>query len=531
MSEGVSRDDGVSGPLVARTFEKLLALVFLGAFASLGAQVPELMGSRGLLPVAPTVERLVQQDVPFLEWPSLFRHGASDSALGWGIFFGSLFSVSALLGVRPRLSFALATFVYLSFTLAGRNFLAFQWDNLLIECGFLAAFLRKDERAKWVHLLIRLVLFKLYFQSGIAKYQSHLGDWHDGSAMTYYYETAPIPTWLGWYAHHLPDWWHHFESRATLVWEIGLPFAFFAPRKFRLIAAALVTAFQVVNIATANYGFFSYLACVLHVFLLGDRDIVRFRAFVGARLRHLRPRLIRWQFRPRTAQAQLRLLRRNIRRWRAPLNRNPELPPRFVAAWGTAVVATLFVFVVGISTVDALTRFARPRSATDESFAARLTKTVSEAEWLGDLRAHTRRFRVVNTYHLFGHITRARIEPELQVRVGGEWQPQPMHYKPGPVGRPPPFVAPHQPRVDFLLWFHGLGYRRGLPQYVRALLDRACNDPEAIQDLFVHRLPRSAEATRFVYFDYRFTTPEQKSETGDWWIRREVGTSPERRCR
>ena len=34
--------------------------------------------------------------------------------------------------------------------------------------------------------------------------------------MTYYYETAPLPTWLAFTAHHLPVWWHHLESRATL---------------------------------------------------------------------------------------------------------------------------------------------------------------------------------------------------------------------------------------------------------------------------------------------------------------------------
>ena len=41
--------------------------------------------------------------------------------------------------------------------------------------------------------------------------------------MTYYYETAPLPTWLAFTAHHLPVWWHHLESRATLVLELVRP--------------------------------------------------------------------------------------------------------------------------------------------------------------------------------------------------------------------------------------------------------------------------------------------------------------------
>ena len=68
----------------------------------------------------------------------------------------------------------------------------------------------------------------------MAKWQSPIGDWHDGSAMTYYYETAPLPTWLALYAHHLPAWWHHLESRLTLVLELVVPFAIFGPRRARL---------------------------------------------------------------------------------------------------------------------------------------------------------------------------------------------------------------------------------------------------------------------------------------------------------
>ena len=155
-----------------------------------------------------------------------------------------------------------------------RDFLSFQWDNLLIECGFLAVFLRTDAAAPVAHFLFRLVLFKLYFESGIAKWRSPLHDWHDGSAMTYYYETAPLPTWLAWYAHHLPVWWHHLESRATLVLELVVPFGDLRPASAAPVRARRVHAVPDRNAATANYGFFCYLAVVLGVFLLDDADVV-----------------------------------------------------------------------------------------------------------------------------------------------------------------------------------------------------------------------------------------------------------------
>src|SRR6185503_9182033 len=95
---------------------------------------------------------------------------------------------------------------------------------------------------------------------------------------------------LAWYAHQLPVWWHHFESRATLFIELGLPFAIFGPRPARLAAAVGFALFQIVNLATANYGFFCTLTLALHVFLLDDRDLGRLARFLLPRARALPPR-------------------------------------------------------------------------------------------------------------------------------------------------------------------------------------------------------------------------------------------------
>src|SRR4029078_3600298 len=147
-----------------------------------------------------------QPEVSLFDLPSLFWWTQSDTALIAGVVAGTSLAVLALLGFGRRLSFALSTVLYLSYATVARDFLSFQWDNLLLECGFLATLLPTDRAAPLVHFLFRLVLFKLYFESGIAKWQSDLRDWQDGSAMTYYYETAPLPTALAYYAHHLPVW-------------------------------------------------------------------------------------------------------------------------------------------------------------------------------------------------------------------------------------------------------------------------------------------------------------------------------------
>ena len=225
-----------------------------------------------------------------------------------------------------------------------------------------------DRPAPLVHFLFRFVAFKLYFESGIAKWQSPLHDWQDGSAMTSYYETAPLPTWLAFYAHHLPVWWHHLESRATLVLELLVPFCIFGPRRARLFAAVAFTLFQLLNVATANYGFFCYLALALHLFLSttaswnASGQSCRGARGERPRIDPVRGGAVAAPERPVGGPRGRRRLRRHFPgRRHAPVRR-----------------------------ARTLVRMARPALELKE------------------------RLRLVNTYHLFAAITRERIEPEFQ---------------------------------------------------------------------------------------------------------------------
>ncbi len=464
---------GRSGPSVARLFHRLLALVLLVAWLSMASQVKVLIGSRGLLPLAPFLEVAKENHLRFLEFPTLFFGGAPDWLLVAVALVGAALALVALVGVAPRACFALAIPMYLSYATACRTFTGFQWDNLLLECLLVAVLLPRDRPARWAHVLARIVLFKLYFESGIAKWQSHLGDWQDGSAMTFYYETAPLPTWIGWYLHHLSPGWHHFESWATLALELVVPFWIFAIRPLRLLTLVLLTGFQIINLLTANYGYFVYLALALHVFLLDERDVER----IAARLR----------IRPRPSE-----------------NRRRPLHGALDVALGSAML-TLFVTV---------------------SFTESLVHFTRWEKW-ADLTVNWRRvwepWRLINTYHLFGHITRERIEPQLETLQNGQWTPHHFKHKPGDLARAPDFVAPHQPRVDFQLWFHGLGYRGAAPEYVVTLVDRLCRDPEAVQPLFAAPLPPHPEAARIVYYRYHFTTAAERRATGNWWTREPLG--------
>ncbi len=459
-----------SGPAVARLFHALLAANLLVAWGSLGVQLRPLIGRRGLEPAAAWFDRLrAHPTAGFWDAPSLFWLDASDPVLLAGVGAGLLLAAAALVGLVPRALLALSAVLYLSVAHAAPTFLSFQWDNLLVEAGLLAALLPRDRRSPVAHFALRALLFKVFFESGLAKWSSAAGDWQDGSAMRHYYETAPLPTPLAHLAHHLPEWWHTLESWWAVGFELLVPILVFGGRWPRALALAVFGSFLVVDGATANYGFFVPLTAALCVFLLEERH-------AEALLRRAVP--VEGELRPAARRATAAL----------------------VATW------------VALSAQSGLARF---------------------AGWdpLPAVTAAARPLRVANTYHLFGSITTTRSEPEFQTSADGRtWRAHPLRFKPGPADRRPPLVAPHQPRLDFQLWFYGLRWRRSTPDYVARLLGGLCHDPARVQAFFPDRLPDDTVAVRIVFYDARFTTPEVRRESGNWWARSEEGATRSLTC-
>lgn len=530
-----------------RLFRWLLCATLLVAWWSLGRQLLPLVGSRGLLPVTEFIETLSQRPTANLfSHPTLFWWTQSDAALSAGPWLGASFALLAAFGLAPRLLLGLSAALYLSYVVVCRDFLSFQWDNLLLECALLSFFaapratlpsaapiesasghsfarwripeqdstsqrvwaqaLAFIDQGRFSVFLFRALLFKLYFESGLAKYQSHLGDWLDGSAMRFYYETAPLPAPFAFQAHALPQGWHRVESWLTLCFELLCPFLIFGPRAARLFTLAVFSAFQGFNILTANYGFFAYLALALSVYLLDERDAARvvqrcrsLFAVIGAgKLRAW------WRWQRQHRSLALRVSgRQALRRLRSRL---PHV--WWLTARRSLAVLTCTAFLL-LSLDPALRRFANS--------AARLPMITPLSEAIAP-------FRVINTYQLFGHITRQRIEPEFQVLSGEQWLPQHLKYKPGPLHRELALVAPHQPRLDFRLWFYGLSQQRGTPTYIVNLLRRLCQEPSAVASFFAEPLPEHVAATRVTFWHYRFSTSLERANSRQLWQRSPLGS-------
>ncbi len=430
-------------------------------------QVTLLVGQQGLLPA----RDYLRAPRGFLDAPTIFWLGASDRTLRAAGIAGAVLSLGLVLDLAPRYCLALLWALYLSFVTVGQDFLAFQWDNLLLETAVCALFVApgglRPRAAPPPHplavFLMLWLLVRVHVESGAAKLL--LGDptWRDLTAMASYYETAPLPTWIGWWAHQMPLWAHRASGAFVYGTELGLPLLIWGPRRLRAAVFAGMVGVQVAVLATANYGFFNYLTIALALWVLDDSHLGR--AVV------------------------------------------PREPPR-----RSRVLSIAVPVLVALSVVEFLPFLHPPAGLEGRLLPVRRTLAP---------------FRSVNSYHLFAHMTLVRREAVIEGSAdGAAWLPYEFRFKPGDPARPPPFVAPHQPRVDFQLWFLLLGPRPGA-RYFDALLARLLTAPEIVASLFA-RDPFPATPPRFVrvaIYRYRFTDVATRHATGAWWQRELEGRS------
>jgi hypothetical protein len=137
-------------------FLRLLGLVYLIAFWSLGVQIRGLVGHDGILPAdqymagARTLTGLSR----FWLLPTLAWAGTSDGFLQALCISGGALASLLLAGILPSAVLPLLWLIYLSLSIVCRDFLAFQWDTLLLETGFLAIFLAPFTRRERLRRLV-----------------------------------------------------------------------------------------------------------------------------------------------------------------------------------------------------------------------------------------------------------------------------------------------------------------------------------------------------------------------------------------
>jgi hypothetical protein len=492
------------GYLAARwLFLRALGFIFFSAFYSLAYQIRGLIGPSGILPAQ---EYLVQVtsvlgSARFWFAPTLFWWSSSDRFLMGVVFAGTLASLLLILNFWPRGMLVVCLVAFLSFVAAAQDFASYQSDGMLLEAGFISLFFApagwrprwgtSDPPSRASRYLLVWLMFRIYFESGIAKILGRDPEWRDFTAMDQYYQNGPLPTWIAWYAHQLPHTFHAATAILTLALELVLIFAIFLPRRSRLVLFFVITPWQIGIILTSNYAFLNYLVLVLGFLLLEDKFLfqfipkrVRTAAIYSAGAGETNPP--------------------NSPGWRSQLR-----------LWVQAIFLTWIFYATTALLILMLFPAATLVTARIRKLEAFLTAPIRALE----------PFRIANGFGLFAVMTRERYEIEFQGSNDGlAWTPYTFRNKPQDVLAPPRIYAPYQPRFDWNLWFASLGTWRQYPWVLQVERRLLSGEPDVLalfaRDPFPGHPP---ERIRVIRWEYWFTGPNEKREQGLWWRRKQIG--------
>lgn len=477
--------------LVRGAFLKALAVIYIIAFASIAWQITGLVGTNGILPVASYLSAVYERFGFLGYWlvPTIFWFNTTDTLLQMIPWFGVILAILLLLGLDHPVLLLLLYATYLSLVSAGQDFMAFQWDILLLEAGFLAMFIKSPSNL--VIRLFRWLLFRLMFLSGAVKLLSGDPSWWNLTALDYHFETQPLPTIIGWYAHQLPSWLHQFSTLLMFGIELIVPFFFFGPRQLRLAAAGATVLLQSLIFLTGNYTFFNPLTMALSLFLLDDASL---RQFTPQKIRPVLTRLHHLNFARTDREQNQEFLLSTSKRFKGT-----------VSLWAIRIVAMLIIFITSFQLLG--------------FFGGGIPQPIRTGlTWLTPLR-------LVNTYGLFAVMTTSRPEIIIEGSVDGEtWQEYEFKYKPGDLYRSPDWVAPYQPRLDWQMWFAALGDYRSNGWFVNLMTCLQQGSPEVLRLLAKNPFPTvPPRYLRAWLYTYHFTDPATLATTGRWWRREKIG--------
>jgi len=91
--------------------------------------------------------------------------------------------------------------------------------------------------------------------------------------------------------------------------------------------------------------------------------------------------------------------------------------------------------------------------------------------------------------------------------------------------RRPAFIEPHQPRLDWQMWFAALGRFETTPWFQAFLARLLQGSPDVAALLATNPFPNGPPRyLRAQLYDYRFTSPEERRLSGAWWHRELLGS-------
>jgi hypothetical protein len=446
-------------------FLRLLAAVYALAFGSLLVQIRGLAGAQGILPATEFLEWVAGRTGAERYWllPTLCWLDASDFTLVGLCLAGIVLAVLLFLRICPRLVLLLLWGAYLSLANVGQVFLGYQWDALLLETGFLAILFAppgwrpgRDREPP----PSRLALWLLRFLLIRLMLCSGLVKLLSGD----------------------PAWWslraldYHYWTQ-----PLPTPIAWYAhqlPAWFQSLSTAVMFAIEL-------------LAPLL---ALGPRAVRHGAAWALLGLQALIALTGNYAFFNLLTAALILLL------FEVPSSATPSETRRSESPLIASVC--IFFFMLG---------------------AAQLLSTLGvrpplPVRWVQRALAP---FSLVNHYGLFSIMTTSRPEIVIEGSADGtEWRAYHFRFKPGDPAAAPRFVAPHQPRLDWQMWFAALGSCEENPWLQRLMVRLLEGSPPVLSLLASNPFPGEPPVhVRAMLYDYRFTSRGERA----WWRREPRG--------
>lgn len=442
---------------------RLLGFVYFFAFGAFLFQMKGLLGKNGILPMEEHL-KWIKKHLPkkcYNILPSIFWLNASDQMQMAVVATGTVCSLLLMLGVFPSLMLFVIYILYLSIVSAGQDFLSFGWEGFLLEITLNTFFISLSSSPNpFLWISLNLVLFRFYFQGGSVKLQSKDPNWRNLTGVFFHYQSQPLPNTIAWYAYKLPMWFHKFSTAAMLFVEIVIPFGMFGPEWARLAVFIIFLGLQWAIWVTGNFSFLNHLSVVLSVILLSNTYLP----------------------------------------WLA-------VPPMEPTSWPLYILCSLAgCFFMTLQLCQLWQAF---------------LPNVTFNSWLKIFSP----YHIANRYGIFAIMTTKRYEIIFEGSDDQkEWKEYHFYYKPSEVDRRPRRISPYQPRIDWQAWFLPFSSPNENPWLYSFICHLLKGTPEVLKLIRTNPFPSAPpKFVRTVFYDYTFTTFEEKRKTGAWWNREYLG--------
>lgn len=450
--------------IIATWFPRLLGLVYFCALFPLLFQIKGLIGENGILPLPDHLEgvnaRFKKRKYFFI--PTLFWINSSDQAILAAIWTGITCSALLMLGIYPPLMLFILYFIHLSIVHAGQEFLSYGWEGFLLEITIQTFFLSLTTVPNlFVWISLNFLLFRFHIQAGVIKLQSRDPNWRNLTALTYHYQTQPIPNRIAWYAHKLPLPFQKFSNLLMFIIELVIPFGIFGTEDMRAFVFVALFGLQFMIGLTGNFSYLNLMTAALCTILLSNQFLSPF----------------------------------------IPTPVSKETP----------FTLDIFLSICGLVLIGLqLIRL------WDQFFPNKMSRKI-----LYFLHP----FHLANRYAIFGMMTTVRYEVIIEGSDDRQhWKEYLFKYKPSEVTRRPRQISPFQPRLDWQVWFLPFHDFHDEVWFKKFLVHLLKGTPSVIELLRENPFPEHPpKYIRVQLYKYEFSTAREKKESGSWWRREFVG--------